>query len=41
MALHHHTDPGILTLLHQDMTGGLQAKSKNLDGLIFLQKKIQ
>lgn len=28
MALHHHTDPGILTLLHQDMTGGLQAKSK-------------
>ena len=28
MALHHHTDPGILTLLLQDMTGGLQAKSK-------------
>ena len=24
MALHHHTDPGILTLLLQDMTGGLQ-----------------
>ena len=28
MALHHHTDPGILTLLLQDMTGGLQTKSK-------------
>ena len=28
MALHHHTDPNILTLLLQDMTGGLQAKSK-------------
>ena len=28
MALHHHTDPGILTLLIQDMTGGLQTKSK-------------
>ena len=28
MALHHHTDPGILTLLLQDMTGGLQARSK-------------
>jgi isopenicillin N synthase-like dioxygenase len=27
MALHHHTDPGILTLLLQDMTGGLQAVS--------------
>ena len=26
MALHHHTDPGILTLLLQDMTGGLQTK---------------
>jgi len=24
MALHHHTDPGVLTLLLQDMTGGLQ-----------------
>lgn len=24
MALHHHTDPGILTLLLQDLTGGLQ-----------------
>ena len=23
MALNHHTDPGILTLLLQDMTGGL------------------
>jgi isopenicillin N synthase-like dioxygenase len=30
MALHHHTDPGILTLLLQDMTGGLQAQSKEL-----------
>ena len=28
MALHHHTDPGILTLLLQDMAGGLQAESK-------------
>ncbi|MFT7687831.1 MAG: isopenicillin N synthase-like dioxygenase [Candidatus Azotimanducaceae bacterium] len=28
MALHHHTDPGILTLLLQDMTGGLQAHSR-------------
>ena len=28
MALHHHTDPGILTLLLQDMTGGLQTLSK-------------
>ena len=27
MALHHHTDPGILTLLIQDMTGGLQTLS--------------
>tara|TARA_Y100001949_G_C15940164_1_gene309810 strand:+ start:147 stop:1082 length:936 start_codon:yes stop_codon:yes gene_type:complete len=27
MALHHHTDPNILTLLLQDMTGGLQTKS--------------
>ncbi len=27
MALHHHTDPGILTLLCQDLTGGLQAHS--------------
>ena len=32
MALHHHTDPGILTLLLQDMTGGLQAKSKEFGG---------
>jgi len=29
MALHHHTDPGILTLLLQDMTGGLQALTRN------------
>ena len=28
MALHHHTDPGILTLLLQDMSGGLQTYSK-------------
>ena len=27
MALHHHTDPSILTLLLQDMTGGLQART--------------
>lgn len=33
MALHHHTDPGVLTLLLQDMTGGLQALSKK-DGWI-------
>jgi len=33
MALHHHTDPGILTLLLQDMTGGLQTLSKE-DGWI-------
>jgi isopenicillin N synthase-like dioxygenase len=29
MALHHHTDPGILTLLIQDMTGGLQTLSQD------------
>ena len=28
-ALNHHTDPGILTLLFQDMVGGLQALSKS------------
>jgi isopenicillin N synthase-like dioxygenase len=33
MALHHHTDPGVLTLLLQDMTGGLQTLSKK-DGWI-------
>ena len=33
MALHHHTDPGILTLLLQDMIGGLQTLSKE-DGWI-------
>ncbi len=33
MALHHHTDPGILTLLLQDMTGGLQTLSRR-DGWI-------
>jgi isopenicillin N synthase-like dioxygenase len=27
MALHHHTDPGLITLLLQDQTGGLQALS--------------
>lgn len=33
MALHHHTDPGTVTLLVQDSTGGLQALS-NEDGWI-------
>lgn len=33
MALHHHTDPGTVTLLVQDQTGGLQALSK-ADGWI-------
>lgn len=33
MALHHHTDPGTVTLLVQDDTGGLQALS-NEDGWI-------
>ena len=33
MALHHHTDPGLITLLLQDGTGGLQALSKE-DGWI-------
>ena len=28
MALHHHTDPGSITLLLQDDTGGLQAFSR-------------
>lgn len=28
-ALGHHTDPGVLTLLLQDMTGGLQAQAAN------------
>jgi isopenicillin N synthase-like dioxygenase len=39
MALHHHTDPGILTLLLQDMTGGLQAKSKGLGWIDIEPKK--
>ena len=29
LALNHHTDPGILTLLVQDMVGGLQTLSKS------------
>jgi len=29
MALHHHTDPGVLTLLLQDMSGGLQTHSRS------------
>ena len=33
MALHHHTDPGVLTLLLQDMVGGLQALSRD-DGWV-------
>ncbi len=33
MALHHHTDPGILTLLVQDNVGGLQTESME-DGWI-------
>ena len=38
MALNHHTDPGILTLLLQDMTGGLQAFSHQ-DGWIDIAPK--
>lgn len=33
MALHHHTDPGAITLLLQDVIGGLQALSRT-DGWI-------
>ncbi len=29
MALHHHTDPGLLTLLLQDSTGGLQTQLRD------------
>ena len=39
MALHHHTDPGILTLLLQDMTGGLQAKSKKFGWIDIVPEK--
>ena len=38
MALNHHTDPGILTLLLQDMTGGLQTFSHQ-DGWIDIVPK--
>jgi|TARA_B110000014_G_scaffold260733_1_gene251075 isopenicillin N synthase-like dioxygenase len=38
MALNHHTDPGILTLLLQDMTGGLQTFSRQ-DGWIDIVPK--
>ena len=38
MALHHHTDPGVLTLLLQDMTGGLQTLSQE-DGWIDVPPK--
>jgi isopenicillin N synthase-like dioxygenase len=38
MALNHHTNPGILTLLLQDMTGGLQAFSHQ-DGWIDIAPK--
>ena len=39
MALHHHTDPGILTLLLQDMTGGLQAESKEFGWIDIIPEK--
>ena len=38
MALHHHTDPGAITLLLQDEQGGLQALSK-ADGWIDVPPK--
>ncbi|MFT7654018.1 MAG: isopenicillin N synthase-like dioxygenase [Limisphaerales bacterium] len=38
MALHHHTDPGAITLLLQDNQGGLQALSKE-DGWIDVPPK--
>lgn len=38
MALHHHTDQGVITLLHQDNVGGLQAHSTE-DGWIDVPPK--
>ena len=38
MALHHHTDQGVITLLHQDTVGGLQAHSTE-DGWIDVPPK--
>ena len=34
MALHHHTDPGLITLLVQDATGGLQTHSMSLGWIL-------
>jgi isopenicillin N synthase-like dioxygenase len=38
VALGHHTDPGVLTLLLQDDTGGLQARSRH-DGWIDVEPR--